>query len=142
MKFFVDANILVYVVKHQYPEFEICSRLLSLQGNQNFEVFTSPLCLAIAFYFAEKKSGSKEAFKKIKILADRLSITHCGSQETRLAAGLKSCTDFEDALQYQSAIGSGCKAIVTYDSQDFYFSNIPVLEPMEFFRQFVFDLKK
>jgi predicted nucleic acid-binding protein len=113
-----------------------------LHGSQNFEVFTSPLCLAIAFYFAEKKSGSREAFKKIKILADRLSITHAGPEETRLAANLKSCTDFEDALQYQSAIGSGCRALVTYDSQDFYFANIPVLEPMAFFRQFVFNSKR
>ena len=59
MKVFLDANILVSVLNKEYPVFTYSSRILSLIGKKNAEVFTSPICLAIAFYFVEKKSGNK-----------------------------------------------------------------------------------
>jgi hypothetical protein len=40
--------------------------------------------------------------------------------------------DFEDGLQYYSALGSKCKCIVTQDVGDYYFSDIEVL-PVELF---------
>ena len=55
MKVFVDANILVSVLNKEYPIYTYTSRILSLADNPAFEVYTSPICLAIAFYFAEKK---------------------------------------------------------------------------------------
>lgn len=35
--------------------------------------------------------------------------------------------DFENGLEYYSAIESGCEMIVTEDTADFYFSEIQVL---------------
>jgi predicted nucleic acid-binding protein len=58
MKIFLDANILISVLNKEYPLFTYSSRILSLADDKRFQVFTSPVCLAIAFYFAEKKSGS------------------------------------------------------------------------------------
>jgi hypothetical protein len=40
--------------------------------------------------------------------------------------------DFEDGLQYYSALGSKCKCIVTQDVGDYYFSDLEVL-PAELF---------
>jgi predicted nucleic acid-binding protein len=64
MKFFLDANILVSVLNKEYPLFTYSSRILSLADDKRFQVFTSSVCLAIAFYFSEKKSGSTVAKKK------------------------------------------------------------------------------
>jgi len=58
MKIFLDANILVSVLNKEYPVFSYSSRVLSLADNTKFKVYTSPLCLAIAFYFAEKKTNN------------------------------------------------------------------------------------
>ena len=139
MKVFIDANVLVNIVQRKYPEYEVCARLLSLQGSRRFQLFTSPLCLAIVFYFAEKKSGTAEALKKIRLLAANLLITNCGPEETERAVKLKLAPDFEDALEYESAISSNCEVLVTYDTADFFFSSIPVVKPMAFFEQFVFS---
>jgi predicted nucleic acid-binding protein len=57
MRVFIDANILVATLNREYPLFNWSARVLSLHGNHNIQLFTSPLCLAIAFYFATKKSG-------------------------------------------------------------------------------------
>ena len=65
MRIFIDANILVTVLCNEYPQFAFCARILSLCDNKKFEVFSSPLCLAIAYYFAEKKNGHSLARKKI-----------------------------------------------------------------------------
>ena len=52
---FIDANVLVAVVNREYPIFSDAARVLSLADRSGYELFTSPVCLAIAFYFAEKK---------------------------------------------------------------------------------------
>jgi len=65
MKIFLDANILVAVLNKEYPLFSLAARILSMVDDKRFSVYTSPLCLAIAFYFAEKKSGTAAAMKKI-----------------------------------------------------------------------------
>ena len=59
MKIFLDANILVSVLNKEYPLFTYSARVLSLMDHPKFEVYTSPICLAIAFYFAEKKIFTK-----------------------------------------------------------------------------------
>lgn len=64
MRIFLDANVLVSVVNKEYPLFTYSSRILSLTDNSRFEVFTSPLCLAITFYFAEKKHRTKLAGRR------------------------------------------------------------------------------
>jgi predicted nucleic acid-binding protein len=51
MKLFVDANILVSVINHEDPLYNFSSRILSLTNKNKFEIFTSPLNLAIAFFF-------------------------------------------------------------------------------------------
>jgi predicted nucleic acid-binding protein len=74
MRLFVDANILVATLNKEYPLFTWSSRLLSLQGKHDIVLFTSPLCLAIAFYFSSKKSGEKMAREKIEMLLQHIGI--------------------------------------------------------------------
>ena len=57
MKVFLDANILISVLNKEYPVFTFSSRVLSLADNSKYKFYTSPLCLAIAYYFAEKSAA-------------------------------------------------------------------------------------
>lgn len=81
MRIFLDANILVSVLNKEYPLFSSSARIVNLAYNKFFLVFTSPICLAIAFSFAGKKSGTQIAKKKIEILVDKLAITDVGKKE-------------------------------------------------------------
>ncbi len=132
MKVFLDASILVAVACNEYPLFTNCSRLLSLCDDSRFEVFTSPLCLAITYYFAERKNGKELARKKLLILSDKLKITTVDSVAVNKVNANKSIHDFEDGLEYYSATHSKCKCIVTEDKGDFYFSDIEILNAEEF----------
>jgi len=137
MKVFLDANILVSVLNKEYPMFTYSARLLSLTENSKYEIYTSPICLAIAFYFAEKKSGRKEAKKKISVIASKIKIAEADQKIVLQAAEDKSVGDFEDGLEYYSALKAGCKWIVTEDKSDFHFSKMPVVTARQFLEQHV-----
>lgn len=132
MRIFLDANILVSVLNKEYPLFSYSARIVSLADNKKFTVYTSPICLAIAFYFAEKKSGTPMAKKKIEILVDKLAITDVGKKEVLQSLQNKKVNDFEDGLEYYASVSSNCDVIITEDINDFFFSSIPVLNSKAF----------
>jgi predicted nucleic acid-binding protein len=132
MKIFLDANVLVAVLNREYPLFTYAARIVSLVDHPRFEVFTSPICLAIAFYFAEKKSGTELAKNKISILSKKLKITRIDSKTVDLVSENPAIYDFEDGLEYYSAINSGCEIIITEDVSDFYFSEMQVYKCISF----------
>ena len=114
------------------PVFTYSSRIVSLADNKKFELFTSPVCLAIAFYFSEKKSGSALAKKKIELLTSKLSVAEIGKPEVMNALKNVKVNDFEDGLEYYAALNSKCTAIITEDANDFYFSELEVLNAKSF----------
>jgi hypothetical protein len=137
MKVFADANILVSVVNKEYPLFPFTSRILSLAGTLDFSICTSPICLAIAFYFAEKKSSAVAAKEKLKILSARLDIAGSGPTTVHSAFADPAAHDFEDGLEYYSALEAGCNCIVTENKDDFYYSRIEVVSSEEFFERYL-----
>lgn len=132
MKIFLDANILVSVLNKEYPVFTNAARILSLTDRNGIDICTTPLCLAIAFYFAEKKSGTQLAKKKIAFLSDKISICSLDQKMVQDAVLNPAVYDFEDGLEYYAALNYGCDYIVTQDVQDFYFSDIPVYDSEQF----------
>ncbi len=126
MRVFVDANILVATLNREYPLFNWLARILSLNDKHNIQLFTSPLCLAIAFYFATKKSGEAVAKKKIEVLCQNICVTTVDQEIFKKALSNQKIRNFEDGLQYYSAIHSNCDCIITEDQHDFYFSEIEV----------------
>jgi predicted nucleic acid-binding protein len=132
MKIFLDANILISVLNKEYPIFSYSSRILSLADHSSFRLFTSPTCLAIAFYFAEKKSGAALAKKKMEILTSRIDITPTDKSTILPIFKNKAVKDVEDGIQYYSALHSKCDCILTEDRDDFHFSEIEVLNSKDF----------
>ena len=138
MRIFLDANILVSVLNKEYPLFTYAARIVSLADNKKFTVYTSPVCLAIAFYFAEKKSGTQLAKQKIKLLSEKLSITAMGKNEVLQALENKQVNDFEDGIEYYAAVNNKCDVIITEDTGDFYFAGIPACTAHDFLTAYLF----
>ena len=141
MKIFLDANVLVTVLCNEYPRFGACARVLSLCDDKRFQVYTSPLCLAIGAYFAGKKNGKKTVRNKIALLAEKLRITSMDEESTRRALANPKITDIEDGMQYYSAEKAGCTSIVSYDKRDFHFSDVEVLDAQEFLLKYAVKRK-
>lgn len=129
MRIFVDANVLVAVLNKEYPRFDEAARVLSLSGKKPYQIYVSAVSLAIAWYFAEKKSGSKLAAQKFEVLLKHIEVTPCGADEIKRMNSYMPGTDWEDGLQVSSAESAGCDVIATFDLKDYYFSPIPYLSP-------------
>ena len=137
MKLFLDANIIVAVLNKEYPLFTYAARILSLGSNKKYKIYTSPICLAIAFYFAEKKHGTLAAKGKISLLANNITITDVGNDTVLAALHNKKVNDFEVGLEYYSAQKSKCTVIITEEVNDFYFSDIEVIKSKDFIEKYL-----
>lgn len=142
MRIFLDANILVSVLNKEYPLFTYTSRIISLVDKTRFTIFTSPVCLAIAFYFAEKKYSSASAKRKIQILCNHINIAAATKSNVLQSLANPAVNDFEDGLEYYSALENNCDCIITEDINDFYFSKIEVLSSEHFFEKHLLANKK
>ena len=140
MNIFLDANVLVSVLNKEYPLFTYSSRILSLSDHKRFTVFTSPVCLAIAFYFAEKKHKTKLAKQKLRLLSEHLSVAGIGDAVVKKTIKNPAVNDFEDGLEYYAAVESECDCIITEDINDFYFADIEVLSCERFFEKYLVNL--
>ena len=138
MRIFLDANILVSVLNKEYPLFTYAARIVSLADNKKFTVYTSPVCLAIAFYFAEKKSGTQMAKQKIKLLSEKIQIAAVGKNEVLQALENPQINDFEDGIEYYAAANNKCDVIVTEDTGDYYFSSIKISKTQDFLKEYLF----
>lgn len=135
MRIFLDANVLVAVLNREYPHYDACARCMSLADRNGFQLQVSALSLGIAFYFSEKKSGRKEARRKMELLLLKLLVTPCGEAEAKAAVQEKKADDFEDALQFYSAKSGYSDVILSNNPSDYHFSSIPVQRPEEFLRE-------
>jgi predicted nucleic acid-binding protein len=137
MRVFLDANVLVAIVNKEYPLFSHAARILSLAGTPKFEIYTSPICLAITFYFAEKKFRSAKAREKLSLLCRHINIAEATASSVKATLQNKEILDFEDGLEYYAAMEAGCNCIVTEDGDDFHFSKIEVLSCEDFFIKYL-----
>ncbi|WP_332911716.1 hypothetical protein [Algoriphagus boritolerans] len=90
------------------------------------------------FIFLRKKSGTALAKRKLEILSTKLKSTLVDQDTVRLTASDERVYDFEDGLEYYSALNSDCEVIITEDSGGFHFSKIPVMNCERFMHERLF----
>ncbi len=132
---FLDANVLVSIIRNEYPAATFSAKVLSLAQDFRYKVYTSPHTLSICHYFGEKVFGRNQANNILEQLTTKLHFTNHLATHVDLINANKSIEDFEDGLQYFSAIDEKCEAIITYNIKDFYFSKLPLFSPKDFLLQ-------
>lgn len=75
------------------------------------------------------------AKNKINLLVKNIGITKIDEKITKSALSNKRVNDFEDGLEYYSALNQNCRFIVTENQQDFYFSEIEIFGCEEFLKR-------
>ena len=129
---FVDANIVIDLLCERYPWFPQALRIFSMGDLGQIELFCSSLSLGTASYIMEtRKLSTQDIFDGIALLCKMCTPTTVDKSVVKnaLVAGF---TDFEDALQYCSALTVDADCIVTRNKKDFSASEIPVYELDEF----------
>ena len=125
-RIFLDTNVVIDFLGERKPFYESVAKILTLADNKKIKIFTSPTTIATTYYILNRLDSSKIALEKIrkfKLLCD-ISVM---DNEVIDKAIISNFKDFEDALQYFSAIATNCDLIITRNEKDFKSALIPIL---------------
>ena len=79
------------------------------------------------------------AKEKINLLLQHMGVTTVDEKITIQAIQNKLIHDFEDGMEYYSALQSKCDCIVTENQKDFYFGDMEVIGCEELLRKIKFE---
>ena len=131
MRAFVDANILMDVVARRDPFYKDAARIWSLAEHANFEALVSAISFNNIYYVVRRASNRRAAEKALKLIRGVFVPVPLSIQILNQAidAGFQ---DFEDAIQFYSALHARADCLVTRDADHFPAEDIPVLAPAVF----------
>jgi len=97
---------------------------------------TSPLSFTTVDYVLNKYESSESVLSKLRKF--KIICEVCDVNEEIVEKGLNSnFKDFEDSIQYYSAVQSNCSIIITRNGKDFKNSNIPIMTAEEYLSSLV-----
>jgi predicted nucleic acid-binding protein len=130
---FIDTNIILDLLAQRMPFYTDAAKLFSLADRKKLKLSISALCLADAHYILLKQNPDLEVrsiLRKFKILVTVLPLD---DKITDLALN-SEFRDFEDAIQYYTAIENDQELIITRNQSDFRESKLPVMTAGEFIK--------
>lgn len=128
----IDTNIVIDLLAKRAEFYEEAAELFSRSDKNELILAISTLTLANTNYVLSKLTSPKQAreiLRKFKVLVKVLSLD---DKITELALSDDDFPDFEDGLQYYSAVENQIDVIIIRNKKDFKHSKIPVLSAKEF----------
>lgn len=132
MKVFVDTNVIIDLLAKRKPFYIESLQLFSLADTRHLEVSISALSLVNTHYVlndAMKLKSARSIISKFKVLVTSHELN---TKVIDLALNDTRFRDFEDGIQYYTALETKSESIITRNVKDFRHSSIPVLTPKEF----------
>ena len=130
-KVFVDTDIIYDLLAKRDPFYSAAARLFTLADEGKVLVFISALSLANIHYLISKQqseSQAKQILRKFKVLVRITPLT-----EKIIDLALNSeFEDFEDAIQYFSALQNDIEILLTRNLKDYKKAQISVLTAQDF----------
>jgi predicted nucleic acid-binding protein len=132
-KVFVDSDIVLDLLSGRQPHYNYAAELFSLADENSIKLYVSSLTFANINYILSKQVSAGQARKmllKFKTLINVLSVND-KIIELALASDFH---DFEDAIQYNTAIENGITTLLTRNLKDFKKAEIVILTAQQFLK--------
>ena len=136
---FVDTNIVIDLFAKREPFYTEAATLFSLADTKKLSLNVSALTFANANYIliqSKKQDEAKLILRKLKLI---VSVVSLDEKIVGLSLNDNDFKDYEDALQYYSALDNGAEAIITRNLRDFKKSKLPVMTAAQFLKNFLKD---
>jgi len=133
-KLLVDTNIVIDLLSKREEFFQEAQELFTLADNRQVELFVSALTFANTHYLLSKYQKLDDARKiliKFKVL---VKVAPLDDKIVELAL-VSDFKDFEDALQYNTALENGIDVIITRNKKDFKNSKLPIMNAREYLKK-------
>lgn len=130
MRVLVDTNVLLDVLAERRDFYTDAMRVWSLAESGRLEAFVAAISFSNCYYILHKHAGRRNAEKAMRILRDVFVPVDLTAQLLNQAidAGF---VDFEDAIQFYSALHAQSDALITRNPDHFPRSGMPILSPAE-----------
>ena len=126
-RLFLDTNIVIDFLLEREEWLDEAASILSLADIGEIEVYCSTLSLATASFFMEKAKMPHDMLRrKLSGFCEICHLSPVDENVARLSLA-SDFTDFEDALQYYSALAVKAGVIITRNGKDFKNSTLPVM---------------
>jgi predicted nucleic acid-binding protein len=133
-KLLIDTNIVIDLLAKREPHYAGSAALFSLADKKQIRLSVSSLTFANTNYILLKARSAKETksiLRKFRLIADVLPLD---DKIIGLALNDSDFEDFEDGLQYFTAIENGQDCIITRNLKDYKKSRIPVMNAEQFLK--------
>ncbi len=130
-RLFIDTNIVIDLLARR-TDYSAAAKLFTLADKGEVELLVSSLTFANTNYILVKHEGKDQTLKILRDLELIVTITNLSGKVVQLALNDNNFRDFEDGLQYYSAIEDGAAAIITRNQKDFKASQLPVMNASQF----------
>jgi predicted nucleic acid-binding protein len=131
MTVFVDTNILLDVLSHRQPFYEASAEVWSLAERGEVHAHISAISFNNIYYVIRKLKNRKTAEKALRLLRDIFESVAPDRQILNQSIDA-DFDDFEDAVQFHSALRAKVTCLITRNPRHFPRSSLPVLTPVEF----------
>ncbi len=133
-KVFIDTDIILDVFAKREPFYIYSAQLFTLADSKKIKIYVSALSFANINYILTKLKNASEARKILTRLKALVTVLPIDDKTIELALG-SDFKDFEDAIQYYSAIGQKIKILITRNLPDYKMAKIPVMTAEEFIKK-------
>ena len=140
-KILIDTNVIIDLLAKRKGFYEESMRIFSLADRNKIHLVISTLSIANTHYVLNdvmKMKTARTIIRKFKVLVDSYPLN---DKIVELALNDKNFKDFEDGIQYYTALETNCRAIVTRNTKDFKSSSIPIFQPKEYLSKWNTDIK-
>ena len=127
----VDTNIVLDLLAERKEFLIEAQELFTLSDKKKLKLYVSSLTFANTYYILSQKlklGNARKILRKFKVLVEVLPM-----DDKIIDLSLESdFKDFEDAIQYHTAMENGINIIITRNLKDFKSSKIPVLTAKDY----------
>jgi len=134
MKILIDTNVLLDVLTQRTPFFEDSSKVWSLIHEGVLTGYLAAISVNNLYCIIRKLADKKVAESFVDELLQDFDIVSLTKNVLKQARTLPA-KDFEDAIQYFSAIQEGCEILITRNKKDFPSAGLQLLTPAEFLQK-------
>lgn len=123
---FVDTDIVLDLLARREPFYYAAARLFSRVESGSITLAVSSLTFANLFYILRKQVTARHAHEVLLSFKQLVTVLPVDDViiEQALTAGF---TDFEDAIQYYSAVSAGCSILLTRNGRHYRKATISIL---------------
>jgi predicted nucleic acid-binding protein len=128
---FVDTNVLLDVLVRREPFCQDSVQVWNLVEAGRIEAFIAAISVSNCYYLVRKHVGKPQAEQAIRLLRDVFTPVDLTARilDQAIDAGF---SDFEDALQFHSAVHARAECILTRNPDHFPRVPLSILSPAEF----------